>query len=126
MKPYPLVAATGMLGSGFRVESIDRAISLGARMIGCDAGSNDSGPAALATGVPKFSRPAIKRDTEAILTRAIAAGLPLVIGSAGTAGGDLNLAWMLDVVREIARERGLHFTLGAIRFDKSHSDWAFL
>lgn len=114
MKPFPLVAATGMLGSGFRPDSIDKAISLGARMIGCDAGSNDSGPAALATGKPKFSRFAVKRDTDAILTRAIAAKLPVVIGSSGTAGGDLNLAWMADIVREVARERGLHFTLGIV------------
>jgi alkanesulfonate monooxygenase SsuD/methylene tetrahydromethanopterin reductase-like flavin-dependent oxidoreductase (luciferase family) len=28
---FPLVSATGMLGSGFRVESLDKAISLGAR-----------------------------------------------------------------------------------------------
>src|SRR6266404_1242850 len=40
---FPLVSATGMLGSGFRAESLDKAISLGVRMIGCDAGSTDPG-----------------------------------------------------------------------------------
>ena len=43
MTPYPLVSATGMLGSGYREESLDKAIELGARMIGCDAGSTDPG-----------------------------------------------------------------------------------
>jgi hypothetical protein len=33
MASFPLVSATGMLGSGFRAESLDKAISLGARMI---------------------------------------------------------------------------------------------
>jgi hypothetical protein len=31
MASFPLVSATGMLGSGFRAESLDKAISLGAR-----------------------------------------------------------------------------------------------
>jgi hypothetical protein len=41
MASFPLVSATGMLGSGFRPDSLDKTISLGARMIGCDAGSTD-------------------------------------------------------------------------------------
>jgi hypothetical protein len=47
MASFPLVSATGMLGSGFRAESLDKAISLGARMIGCDAGSADPAPVRL-------------------------------------------------------------------------------
>jgi hypothetical protein len=42
-------APESLLGSGFRAESLDKAISLGARMIGCDAGSTDPGPGPLAT-----------------------------------------------------------------------------
>src|SRR4029077_11505411 len=38
----------------------------------------------------------------------------LVIGSSGTSGSDAGLLWMLDIVREIAREQGLHFRLTAI------------
>jgi hypothetical protein len=81
MKPFPLVSATGMLGLGFRAESLDKAIALGARMIGCDAGSTDPGPGPLATGTCMFSAAAVKRDTEIIMTRAIKAGIPLIIGS---------------------------------------------
>src|SRR5260370_22468039 len=54
-----------------------------------------------------------------MLGRAVAAGIPLVIGSSGTGGGDAGLAWMLDIVREIARERGLHFKLAAIHWEGS-------
>jgi hypothetical protein len=46
---FPLVSATGMLGSGFRAESLDKAIAIGARMVGSDAGSTDPGPGPLAT-----------------------------------------------------------------------------
>src|SRR5256886_12289740 len=109
MTSFPLVSATGMLGSGFRPESLDKAIALVARMIGCDAGSTDPGPGPLATGACMFSKAAVKRDTEIMLSRAVAAGIPLVIGSSGTGGGDQGLAWMLDILREIGRERSLHF-----------------
>src|ERR1700674_1563572 len=55
MASFPLVSATGMLGSGFRAESLDKAISLGVRMIGCDAGSTDPSPGPLATDTCMFS-----------------------------------------------------------------------
>src|ERR1700739_4486156 len=92
MASFPLVSATGMLGSGFRAESLDKAISLGARMIGCDAGSTDPGPGPLATGTCMFSAAAVKRDTEIMMTCAIKAGIPLIIGSAPHAGADAGLA----------------------------------
>jgi hypothetical protein len=57
-----------MLGSGFRGDSLDKAIELGARRIGCDAGSTDPGPGPLATGACMFSAPAVKRDTEIMTT----------------------------------------------------------
>src|SRR5271156_3431676 len=114
MKSFLLVSATGMLGSGFRAESLEKAISLGARMIGCDARSTDPGPGPLATGICIFSAAAVKRDTEIMMTRAVKAGIPLVIGSSGTSGSDAGLAWMVDIVREIACEQGLHAKLAVI------------
>ena len=119
MASFPLVSATGMLGSGFRAESLDMAISLGARMIGCDAGSTDPGPGPLATGTCMFSAAAVKRDTEIMMSRAIKAGIPLIVGSAGTSGSDAGLAWMVDIVHEIAREQGLHFKLAVIHSELS-------
>jgi hypothetical protein len=119
MASFPLVSATGMLGSGFRAESLDKAVSLGARMIGCDAGSTDPGPGPLATGSCMFSAAAVKRDTEIMMTRAVKAGIPLIIGSAGTSGSDAALAWMVDIVREIAREQDLHFKLAVIHSELS-------
>ena len=119
MASFPLVSATGMLGSGFRAESLDKAISLGARMIGCDAGSTDLGPGPLATGICMFSAAAVKRDTEIMVIRTFKAGIPLIIGSSGTSGSDAGLAWMVDIVHEIAREQGLHFKLAVIHSELS-------
>ena len=65
-----------------------------------------------------FSRPAIKRDIRLGLLAARSAGVPLLIGSAGTAGSDATLAWTVDVVREIAREEDLHFKLAAIHSEQ--------
>jgi hypothetical protein len=119
MKSFPLVSATGMLGSGFRAESLDKAVALGARMIGCDAGSTDPGPGPLATGTCMFSAAAVERDTEIMMTRALQAGIPLIIGSAGTSGSDAGLAWMVEIVRGIAREAGLHGKLAVIHSELS-------
>jgi hypothetical protein len=119
MDTYSLVSATGMLGSGYQPASIDKAIERGVRMIGCDAGSTDAGPSNLATGRCHFSHAAVKRDVETILTRAIANRLPLVIGSAGTSGSDIGLDWLSGIVREIAREHGLHFKMARIHSEQS-------
>src|SRR5438128_11818975 len=101
MASFPLVSATGMLGSGFRAESLDKAISLGARMVGCDAGSTDPGPGPLATGICMFSAAAVKRDTEIMITRARKAGSPLIIGSAGTSGAEAARASIVAIVQQV-------------------------
>ena len=119
MASFALVSATGMLGSGYQPASIDKAIAQGAQMIGCDAGSTDSGPSNLATGKCHFSKAAVKRDVESILTRAIAHRLPLLIGSAGSSGSDAGLDWLAGIVHEIAREQNLHFRLAKIHSEQS-------
>jgi len=119
MASFSLVSATGMLGSGYQPQSIDKAIALGAQMIGCDAGSTDSGPSNLATGKCHFSKAAVKRDVDTILTRAIAHKLPLVIGSAGSSGNDQGLDWLCGIVHELAREHGLHFRMAKIHSELS-------
>ncbi len=119
MKQLAVLAATGMLGSGFQEESIAKAVAMGVGIIGCDAGTTDSGPHSLATGEPQFSRAAIRRDLSVLLSHARRAGIPLLIGSAGTAGGDRNLEWMAQLTREISAEQGLHYRLAKIRSEQS-------
>lgn len=109
-----LLAATGMLGSGFREESIVAGIARGAEMIGCDAGSTDFGPHLLATGLAPFSRTAIKRDVAVMLRHALAARIPVVIGSAGGSGSAAGVCMMREVVAEIALEHGLRARIALV------------
>jgi Acyclic terpene utilisation family protein AtuA len=114
-----LLAATGMLGSGFQEASIVRGIDQGAAMIGCDSGTTDFGPHPLATGRSQFSRAAVQRDVDVILVQARRARIPVIIGSAGGSGGDSNLAWLAGIVRDLAKEHDLHFRMAEIRAEQS-------
>jgi hypothetical protein len=122
-RPQPsttrLLAATGMLGSGYLEDSITAGIERGAEMIGCDAGTTDFGPHLLATGTPHFSPASIRRDTEVMLRHAVAAGIPLVIGSSGGSGGDRGLALMRDTVASIAAEHGVHLRLAQVHAEQT-------
>src|SRR5215212_2748569 len=101
------VAATGMLGTGFSAASLDRAMEMGPHFIGADAGSSDPGPYYLGSGRPQQSRAATKLVLRLMLLAGRAAGVPVIVGSAGTAGGDPHLAFTREIVEEIAREEGL-------------------
>jgi hypothetical protein len=83
-------------------------------MIGVDAGSTDSGPSDLATGQCRYPEASYRRDLGILLPAALEAGVPLVIGSAGGAGGDANVEWTKRIVEDIARAKGLHLRLGVI------------
>ncbi|WP_354683055.1 acyclic terpene utilization AtuA family protein [Cupriavidus necator] len=97
----------GALGLGIDEGDVERGIAVGADVIACDAGSTDSGPAYLATGVAKYSRAAVKTDLAILMRARERAGIPLLIGSCGTSGCDKALEWTRDIALEIAREHGL-------------------
>lgn len=115
------VAATGMLGTGFSIESLSAA-AVDADFIGCDAGSTDPGPYYLGSGKPQVARDAAARDMEAILAAALPRKIPVVVGSAGTAGGRPHLEWMRELVRELARTNHWSFRLATID-SELENDW---
>ena len=102
-----VIVPVGALGAGVRAIDLEHGLSAGAHAIACDAGSTDSGPAYLATGKSKYSRAAIKADLDALMQAQARGRVPLLIGSCGTSGCDMALDWTADIVREIARDRGL-------------------
>ncbi len=118
-----ILSATGILGSGFREETLKRAMALRPDFIGADSGSTDPGPHYLGSGETLFSDSAYKRDLRLILLAARAAKIPAIIGSACTAGTDAQLERLLGIAREIAREEKLGFKLAAIY---SEQDRAYL
>jgi Acyclic terpene utilisation family protein AtuA len=114
-----VLAATGVLGAGFKVESLNRGIALKPTFIACDAGSTDSGPAYLGSGQAKLSREACARDLRLLLKARDALGVPLIIGSCGTSGRDVGVDWMAQLALEIAGEERLHFKTALIKSDQS-------
>ena len=116
-----VLAATGVLGAGFKVESLKRGVELKPTFIACDAGSTDSGPAYLGSGKPKLSKEACKRDLRLLLKARDTLGVPLIIGSCGTSGRDAGVDWMAGIAREIAAEENLRFRTALIRSDQSQA-----
>src|ERR1700730_3368871 len=114
-----VLAATGVLGAGFKVESLNRGIALAPTFIACDGGSTDSGPAYLGSGKPKLSREACARDLRLLLKARDTLKVPLIIGSCGTSGRDVGVDWMAQLAREIAAEERLHFKAALIKSDQS-------
>jgi hypothetical protein len=121
-RPVSIVSATGMLGTGFLATSLDAAIALGARAIGCDAGSSDSGPYFLGSGKLSRSHSALKRDLELMILAGRKAKIPVAIGSAVNAGADAQLAEAVRLVEEIASEHRLDLKVAVIHSELSR-EW---
>ncbi len=109
----------GALGLGVRERDVFDTLAKGVHAIACDAGSTDSGPAYLATGLPKYSRAAVKHDLSILMRAQAQAGIPLLIGSCGTSGSDAALAWTHDIALEIAREHGLAPRIALLQSEQS-------
>lgn len=108
------VAATGQLGTGFKEESITRAVEGGAAFIGCDAGSTDPGPYYLGSGKSQASSEAVRRDLRIMLRLAMEHDIPVIVGSAGTAGGRPHLDGLVRIAQDLARDNGWHFKLATV------------
>ena len=117
-----VLAPSGVCGSGFLEESFEKGLAQNPHFIGCDAGSTDPGPSHLGSGEPAFPREAVRRDLRLMLRAAIGAGIPLMIGTSGGAGGDPHLDLTAQLVRDIAAEEGLHFRMALIRAEPPRAE----
>jgi len=109
-----ILVPSGMLGAGFRPETITRGISLGADVIAVDGGSTDSGPYYLGAGVAKTAEGAVRRDLRLLLAAASSARIPLIVSSCGTGGTDAGVNWVADIVNAICAADGLDLTVAKI------------
>lgn len=119
-KEVCVLAAAGMLGSSFDKTGFYQALEQNPDVIGCDSGTSDSGPFYPGAGKPRMNRKAAKRDLELMITEGVKRGIPVLIGSAGTAGADPNVDWLVDIAKEIAAEQKLHFKLAEIKTELTH------
>lgn len=114
MSEVRALAATGMLGSGFRDASIETALAWRPDFIGVDAGSTDAGPFYLGSGAWQFGRDAVARDVARLVAARRRAGVPLLIGSAGTSGIDAAVDELLELVEAAVRADGTPVRVAAI------------
>lgn len=123
MEELRVLSVCGNLGYGFPEESLENGISGDPHFMGADNGSTDAGPYYLGSGDQLTKREQILRDLGYSLAAARKKGIPYIIGSAGTAGGNPHLDSVLDVMHELARRDGHRFRLAVIR---SELDKAFV
>lgn len=113
-----MVSTSGILGYGFPEASLQAAMARRPDMIGVDGGSVDPGPYYLGSGKPFASPMSIKRDLRLMLRAAVEHRIPMVIGTCGGAGGEPHLALTANLVRDIAKEDGLHFRMALIHAEQ--------
>jgi hypothetical protein len=109
-----VLVPVGMLGGGFPTDTVERGIEMGADLIAVDGGSTDSGPHFLGTATAKTARAAVARDLSVIVPAAHMAGIPVVVGSCGTAGTDAGVNWVYDIVCDIAASTNLPLDVARI------------
>ena len=116
-RPLRFLGASGQLGYGIPTPAFEAGLARKPDLIGCDMGSIDIGPYYLGSGQLATSRQSTKRDLKKVLLGARRLNIPLVIGSAGSAGARPHLETTLGLIREIARENQLRFRLAYIPGD---------
>src|SRR5260370_3197079 len=98
--------AASLVGAGIDRDALNEALQSNPHFIACDAGTTDAGPFSLGSGRPGFARGAVKGDLPLLLGAGRRAGVPGWVGSAGTAGRDNQVDWVLDIADEIVKEAG--------------------
>lgn len=107
MREIKILAPCGILGYGFPKQSFLNGMEKKPDAVVVDAGSTDAGPHKLGRGVAIVSDAACRRDLELIITQASEADIPVVIGSAGGAGGSVHVDRTLRIIGDIIREHHL-------------------
>ena len=109
-----IIALCGLLGYGYTEESLKLAFKEKVDYVGVDAGSTDPGPYYLGSGKSFTDRGAVKRDLSIALPLVLENKAPFIIGTAGGAGSNVHTDWLVDIIKEIAKEKGLSFSLATI------------
>src|SRR5215831_19584787 len=116
-EPMRILGASGQLGYGVPTPAFSAGLDRQPHLIGCDMGSIDIGPYYLGSGELATAPAATRRDLRKVLLGALQLKIPLVIGSAGSAGARPHLEKTLQIIREIAREEALSFRMAVLRAD---------
>ncbi len=107
MDELRILSPCGILGYGYPESSFIKGMEMKPHAIVVDAGSTDAGPHKLGAGVAIVSRRACKKDILPMLVHGHEAGIPVIIGSAGGAGGRVHVEWTASIIDEILEEQGI-------------------
>jgi hypothetical protein len=110
-RPMRFLGASGQLGYGIPTPAFNVGLAHRPDLIGCDMGSIDIGPTYLGKGEMATAPAATRRDLRKALLGARSIDVPLVIGSAGSAGAGPHLDATLAIIRDIARSEACIFAL---------------
>lgn len=121
MKEVRVLTPCGGLGYGFPRCSIDEGMRREPHIIAVDAGSTDPGPHYLGSGDGTLSRDAQKKDLSVLMAARHKAGIPLIVGTAYTAGAKPHVDKTVDIIKEIARENGFSIKLAIVPADVDKS-----
>ena len=104
--PTRVLVPSGVLCLGFDRDALARGVAMRPDIIAIDGGSTDSGPFSLGAGQSKYSRAVTKSEWRDLMLARAQAGVPLIIGPAGTCGTDATVDWMYQITVELAAELG--------------------
>lgn len=110
-----VLVPSGALGLDYDKAGLARAIAAKPDIIAIDGGSTDSGPSYLGRGVSKYSQSSTKVEWKGLMQARAEAGVPLVIGTAGTCGTDSAVDWFLNITEEAATELGQSLKVAVLR-----------
>lgn len=127
MDDLRILSPTAILGYGFPAESLAQGMANKPHAIAVDAGSTDAGPYFLGIQpgegggkLAQFAR-TMDADLRPLIKAALEARIPLIIGSAGGAGGDLHLMGIALLIRGIAKQEGQKFRMALIQAEFEQS-----
>jgi hypothetical protein len=111
------LAASGQLGYGIPEDAYQRGLAREPAFIGADMGSIDPGPYCLGSGKMVVAGQSLRHDLELVVRGAYDLGVPLLIGSAGTAGAGSQLKIVADLIDSVLAELGISMPGAVIAAD---------
>ena len=102
------------MGLGYDRAALALGVTNRPDIIAVDGGSTDSGPSYLGRGVSKYARGSTKAEWRELMQARAEAGVPLVIGTAGTCGADAAVDWLYKITEELAAELGQHLRVARL------------
>ncbi len=113
-----ILIPSGALGLGWDPAALDRGLAMEPDLIAIDGGSTDSGPSYLGRGVSKYARASTKTEWAKLIEARAKAGVPLVIGTAGTCGAGSAVEWLYEITVEILSETGGSAKIAVLKSDQ--------